>query len=127
MLSGRRGTTGCDLLSSGLDEACLWLPDMCAAGASHSIACRPSPLSAPACPLLQVVQNPAAGPVSPRTAAWAWSVLLTASAGLCMLYKTTTCDPGFLPARGGKAAARANAASRSSLKGSTRYAHQAPG
>ncbi|CAL8466966.1 g6502 [Coccomyxa elongata] len=47
----------------------------------------------------KVVLHPAYGPPSSAMLAWTWICVLLASAGLVLLYKTTTSDPGFLPCR----------------------------
>lgn len=49
--------------------------------------------------ILQVVLHPAYPPPSSAMLAWTWVCVLLASAGLVLLYKTTTVDPGFLPCR----------------------------
>ncbi|KAK9916497.1 hypothetical protein WJX75_003392 [Coccomyxa subellipsoidea] len=47
----------------------------------------------------KVVLHPAYGPPSSALLAWTWICVLFASAGLALLYRTTTADPGFLPCR----------------------------
>ncbi|KAK9823611.1 hypothetical protein WJX72_004215 [[Myrmecia] bisecta] len=44
----------------------------------------------------QVVQNTSFPPLTVPVAAWSWVVVISASLGLILLYKTTTADPGFV-------------------------------
>ena len=49
--------------------------------------------------VLQVVLHPSFGAPPLSIMLWTWLCLLLASAGLVLLHKTTTADPGFLPRR----------------------------